>query len=135
MALARRVKKIVASLKSTGAMGLDGIPVNVLKLGIVVLAGTIAKLINTSLSTCIVPRAFKTARVTPVFKGKGKNPEDPGSYRPIAILPVLSKVLEVAVKEDLERHLPKVNGLPNSQFGFRKGRSTAAAIAAAHAAW
>ena len=43
----------------------------------------------------VIPSLFKKAIVHPVYKGHGKNPRDPGSYRPVAILPSLSKVLEV----------------------------------------
>jgi hypothetical protein len=83
----------------------------------------------------VVPRSYKLARVVPVFKGKGKDPMDPASYRPVSILPAMSKVLEVVVKEAVMGHLSNVNGLPNSQFGFRPGRSTTAAVATAHAQW
>ncbi|QQP56701.1 Uncharacterized protein FKW44_001453 [Caligus rogercresseyi] len=61
--------------------------------------------------------------------GKGKSTTNPASYRPICILPALSKVLETIVKSDLEDYLAKTETLPNSQFGFRKGRSTTAALA------
>ncbi|QQP57356.1 Rna-directed dna polymerase from mobile element jockey-like protein, partial [Caligus rogercresseyi] len=44
-------------------------------------------------------------------------------------------VLEIIVKSDLEEHLAKTEALPNTQFGFRKGRSTTAALATAHAKW
>ncbi|QQP55685.1 Uncharacterized protein FKW44_000109 [Caligus rogercresseyi] len=73
------------------------------------------------------------SNVLPVFKGKPAT--DPASYRPICILPALSKVLETVVKSDLEDHLAKTEALPNTQFGFRKSRSTTAALATAHAKW
>jgi hypothetical protein len=44
-------------------------------------------------------------------------------------------VLEAVVKSDLEGHLAVVDALPNSQFGFRSGRSSMAAIATCHAQW
>ena len=57
----------------------------------------------------------------------------PSSYRPIAILPALSKVLEKLVLSQLMPFLdPK---LPSSQFGFRPGRGTSDAIATAHSSW
>jgi hypothetical protein len=43
--------------------------------------------------------------------------------------------LETSVKADLERHLTKVNGLPNAQHGFRPRRSCRTALADAHAGW
>ena len=47
----------------------------------------------------------------------------------------MSKILEVVVKEDLHRHLLQIGCLPNSQYGFRPGRSTTTALAAAHGSW
>jgi hypothetical protein len=79
--------------------------------------------VNRSLAKGRVQEAFKVGKVFPVFKGKGKPPEDPSSYRPVLILPALSKVLESSVKADLEKHLAKVNGLSNAQHGFRPRRS------------
>jgi hypothetical protein len=73
--------------------------------------------------------------VIPIHKGKGKNTADPASYRPVSILPALSKVLELVVKADLESHFAKVGALPNTQFGFRPGRSCTAALATAQAKW
>ena len=59
------------------------------------------RLCNVSMATGKVPDLFKDAIVHPVYKGHGKDPRDPGSYRPVAILPSLSKVLEVAVRDAL----------------------------------
>ena len=41
---------------------------------------------------------YEKSKVAPAFfKDKGKDPHDPASYRPISILPSLSKILEIAV--------------------------------------
>ena len=82
-------------------MGVDEIPTQVWKKGVVVLAGPIARVCNISLSSGIFPDIFKEAIVHPVFKGSGKDPRDPGLYRPISILPSLSKILEIAVRDAL----------------------------------
>lgn len=132
---AARVARIIRGLKNTPASGVDGIPTLVLKGGVEVLAGPVSHLINRSLADSKVPCGFKLGRVTPVYKGKGKARSDPASYRPINILPSLSKVLEQIVKEDLESHLQKIDGLPNSQFWFRAKKSTVTAISTAHASW
>lgn len=132
---AGKVAKIIKSLKPTDALGVDGIPVSVLKLGAEVLASPIAHLVNQSLASGRVPVGFKTGVVIPVHKGKGKCSSDPASYRPISILPALSKVLELIVKADLDNHLANIDGLPTSQYGFRRDRSTSMAIATAHAHW
>jgi hypothetical protein len=82
-----------------------------------------------------VPAAFKIGRVHPIHKGKGEPWEDPVSYRPVSILPALSKVLNSHVKGNLEDHLRKVNGLFSSQYGFRPKRSCTTALAHAQAGW
>jgi hypothetical protein len=134
-ASAGKIAKTILALKNTDAIGLDGIPVSILKKGVNVLASPIAHLINRSLASGVVPSGFKIGCVIPIHKGKGKSTTDPASYRPISILPALSKVLEAVVKSDLERHLTAVDALPNTQFGFRAGRSSTAAIASSHAQW
>ena len=134
-ACAGRISKIIKSLSNTTALGNDGIPTCVLKLGVDCLAGPVSHLINRSLADGHVPTGFKQGRIIPVFKGKGKSVTDPASYRPVSLLPALSKVLEIVVKEDLEKFLKDTGGLPNSQFGFRPRRSTTAAIATAHGHW
>jgi hypothetical protein len=105
------------------------------KKGVEILAGPVSHLVNRSLAEGKVPAQFKIGRVHPINKGKGKPREDPGSYRPVSILPALSKVLESLVKGDLEGHLKRVNGLPGSQYGFRPKRSSTSALAHAQAGW
>ena len=87
------VTRIIKNLKNTTAMGVDEIPTQVWKKGVVVLAGPIARICNISLSTGIFPDIFKQAIIHPMFMSSGKDPRDPGSYRPISILPSLSKIL------------------------------------------
>ena len=132
---AGKVSRVVKGMGSTEAVGLDGIPMSVLKKGIEVLAPPVAHLVNRSFSSGVVPRGFKCGLVNPIHKGKGKNPVERSSYRPVSILPALSKVIEVIAKMDVQSHLVKTNALPNSQWGFRPNRSSTAALATAHAKW
>ncbi len=68
----------------------------------------------------------------PVFK-KGKNPRLPSSFRPVAILCSLSKVLESLVLAQFAPFLRQC--LPSEQWGFRRARSTSGALASAHGHW
>jgi hypothetical protein len=70
--------------------------------------------VNTSFLTGKIPDVFKDAKVHPVHKGGGKSRAEPGLYRPVSILPAMSKILEGVVKQDLEKHRAAVNGLPTS---------------------
>ncbi len=130
---AGKVYAIIQSLKNTGATGVDDVPVSVLKLGATALSGPIAHLVRLSFGSGKVPSGFKTAIVRPVYKGKGKPTDAASSFRPVAILTAMSKILERCAFETLMDFLePR---LPAGQYGFRKARSTAAAIADAHGKW
>ncbi len=124
--------RTIMGLRNTGALGDDAVPVGVLKEMAPALAAPMAHLARRSLTVGWFPSAFKIANVVPIIK-KGKDPSLPASYRPVSLLPVLSKVLESLVQQQLSPYLSSL--LPTSQWGFRKGRSTAAALAAAHASW
>ena len=63
-----------------------------------------------------------------VFKGGRKDMEDPAFYRPISVLPALSKVLETIVIEQFLDFLDENNLLPPAQHGFRQGHSTITAL-------
>jgi hypothetical protein len=100
-----------------------------------VLARPISHLVNILLSAGIFPEAFKMALIHPVYKGGGKARNNPASYRPVAILCAMPKMLKTVAKEDLEAFMKANNILLASQHGFRKGRSCMTALATAHAAW
>ena len=69
------------------------------------------------------PGLWKSAIITAIFKSG--DPADVSNYRPISILPVVSKVVEKCVAEQLIAHL---NNSPftlhSMQFGFRAKHST-----------
>eukprot|EP00095_Tigriopus_kingsejongensis_P011445 maker-scaffold222_size251774-snap-gene-1.22 protein:Tk11445 transcript:maker-scaffold222_size251774-snap-gene-1.22-mRNA-1 annotation:"hypothetical protein BRAFLDRAFT_126051" len=128
-----RIAKIKRKLKQMEVLGINSIPVSVLQKGVTVLAAPLGHLVNSSLASGGVPSSFKTGVIVPKHKGKGKSASDPASYRPISILPAISKVLEFLVKIDLEKHLSATGALPDTQFGFLSKRSTSTTLAAAQA--
>ena len=69
-----------------------------------------------------LPLEWKSASVTPITKGKGTNDLD--NYSPVLILPVVSKVLERLVYNQVFSHLQANNILHPRQYGFRCGYST-----------
>ena len=132
---ASKITKIISNLKNTKALGVDNIATEVWKKGKITLSGPIARLCNVSMATGIVPDLFKKAIVHPVYKGHGKDPRDPASYRPVAILPALSKVLENVVRDSLLSWFKQKNFLPESQYGFRPDKSVAMALTVAQTDW
>ena len=70
---------------------------------------------------------FKTAKVTPIYKAK--DAQEFTNYRPISLLPTVSKILEKVVHKRLYNFLNMQGLLYPSQYGFRPKHSTIQAIA------
>ena len=87
------VYKQLRSLKTAKAIGLDGIPTKPLRDSATVIAPSITSLLNLSLATSSVPNDWKTAIIIPIYKGKSRN--DPSNYKPILILSILYKILDI----------------------------------------
>ena len=83
----------------------DHLPTWLLKDNIDLMAPFLCCLINSSLSTLIVPGLFKSAYVTPLLKKADLDSADVKSYRPILNLSVISKLLERTVAKQLIRYL------------------------------
>ena len=129
----QKVKKVLKSLKNKSSSGTDGINARVLKDACDGLAVPLTELVNTSIVSGEFPNKWKTAKIVPIFK-KGQR-SDKENYRPVSLLPVVSKVLESVVHEQIERHFESQNLLPVSQNGFRKNRSTTTALVSSCAEW
>ena len=110
------------SVSTKKTAGFDNLPAYLIKEAAPVIAPVITSIINSSLRSGKVPVQWKRARVTPVFKGGDKTQMN--NYRPISTLPILSKVLERVVYNQLSQHLESNNLLPPQQSGFRPAFST-----------
>ena len=86
-----------------------------------ILAKPINELCNLSMVLGSFPDAFKIAKVMPLFKKGSKT--DPSNYRPISLLPLLSKVFERFVLNQTEEFLSLNKVLYDYQSGFRKNYS------------
>ena len=75
-----------------------------------------------SFETGEIPSQLKIAKVVPIFKSG--DPSLPNNYRPISLLPNISKILEKVMCNRLTFFLESNNLLANSQYGFRKEHST-----------
>ena len=120
------VLKQLKCLKLKNATGIDGLPARLLKDSAVVIADRVTHLLNLSIKSGTVPSEWKQAKVVPLFKSGNK--DDLDNYRPISILPILSKILEKAVFHQLHSYLSKNSLLSPYQSGFRASHSTQLAI-------
>ena len=74
-----------------------------------------------TLSSGIVPKDWKEAIVTPIFK-KGTKGEA-GNYRPVSLTSIPCKIFESIMKDDIMSHLQENKLIKDSQHGFMPGRS------------
>ena len=116
-----KIREKIQNLKQNSAAGPDGIGPHVLKAAVNELSKPLAYIFRESLKSGQVPRDWKHARVTPIYKKGPKG--DPGNYRPVSLTSVPCRMLESIIKDDLMSHLEKNKLLRPSQHGFLKGRS------------
>jgi hypothetical protein len=110
------VLRELKQLKRQKAHGVDKLPSGMLKDRRVHIYQPLGHIINVLLQYSKVPSMWKIAKVIPIHKkGAHNNPEN---YRPISVLPVLSKVLERAVHQQLSEFLKEQNLLTKYQFGY-----------------
>ncbi|XP_073240100.1 uncharacterized protein [Porites lutea] len=121
-----QVERVIRSLPSNKAPGMDKISSRILKDSLPSTLTTITHIVNNSFVTNTFARAWKTAEVTPILKCG--NPDVPNNYRPISLLPIVSKVTERLVHGQLMEHLIRNNKLAAHQSGNRKLHSTETAL-------
>ena len=113
------------SLKNKSC-GIHGLPIKILKCTHDIFSPVLSRIINNSFSLGIFPDVLKVAKVTPIKKPG--NSTSISNYRPISILPVISKVFEKIIHKQLYRYLENNSILFKYQFGFRTKKSTTHAI-------
>ena len=89
------LREILKSLKVNKAAGVDKIPAKLIRDAEAELAPSINYLVNKSIKDRVVPAQWKVARVSPLYKAEDRLQTE--NYRPISVLPVLSKVIERVV--------------------------------------
>lgn len=121
-----KILKHLSTLDSSKATGTDNIGPRLLKLAAPYIANDITYICNHSINKSTFPSKWKEAKVSPLHK-TGPH-DDVNNYRPISILPVLSKVLEKHVHDCLSAYLHEHNLLHKTQSGFRSQHSCETAL-------
>ena len=89
------VLKHLQDLDENKAVGFDNLSGKFLKDGATVLAKLISQICNLSIKYSIFPSDCKIAKLKPLFKKGSKT--DPQNYRPISLLPLVSKIIEQVI--------------------------------------
>ena len=116
------VLKLLNSINPCKAAGLDKISGKFLKEGASMLVVPITQICNLSISSSVFPDKCKHAKLKPLFK-KGSTTE-PKNYRPISLLPLISKIIEKTIHHQVQIFLEKYKILYKYQSGFRPDHST-----------
>lgn len=120
------VEHILLSLKNNSSSGWDNIPTTFLKQARHIIIPPLVKLLNMCIEQGKFPKVFKKAIIHPIHKGGDRCRVN--NYRPISVLPALSKIFEKILNIRLVKYLNKYNILASQQFGFRAGRSAEDAV-------
>ena len=113
------ILKKIKSLNSSKACGYDNIPISFIKDAAEEIAPIVSHMINRCIEQSVFPTAEMIVKVTPIYKGDSHKRLE--YYRPIS-------VLNSKIHEQLYEFLETNGMLGQSQFGFRKNRSTQHAV-------
>ena len=121
-----QTKTIIKNLKPTNSSGHDNISLILLKASINSIAKPLTCIINQSLKTGRFPSKLKVAKIIPIFKKDDEH--DFNNYRPISLLPSISKVFEKTIYTQLFQYLTVNSLLHANQYGLRAKYSTELAL-------
>ena len=118
----QEVLRAIEGLRSDCSTGPDNIPAKFVKLVAENLASPLTHIINSCLNRNEYPLLWKTARISPIPKvGEPRTNDD---YRPISILPVLSKVYEKLALRQITDFLTENAILQSNISSYRKHHLT-----------
>ena len=129
------VLKTIQGLKNSSSSGVDFIDTKTVKLAAGQISPALAHIINLSISSSTFPSVWKYAKVIPLLKSLDADPLLPKSYRPVALLPILSKVLEKIVFNQFVNYLEANNLVHQNLHGSRAAHSTTTALIQLYDRW
>lgn len=121
----RELEDILKSMKKSAA-GMDLITFQIFQKIYPIISSHLLYLFNQCFEFGVYPNCLKSALVIPLYKGGDK--EDMNNYRPISLLPVISRIFEKLIYRRLMDYFEKRCFFHSSQFGFRKNMSTEHAL-------
>ena len=109
-------------IKRNKSTGIDNLLPCLLKDAARNISAPLTHLINLSLQTGLFPKAWKLAKIVPTYQSGSHSSFD--NYKPISVLPVLSKIIEKAAHQQVMEYFEENKLLSAFQFGFRPKLST-----------
>ena len=122
MCTANDVYNMIKNLSHSNACGDDGITSRLIKCAGFSICHPLTHIFNLSISTNTFLSPWKTSIFVPLFKDGDRS--ESNNYRPISLLPVVSKLLERLIHDQVYHYLQSNSFFVDQQSGFRKGYST-----------
>ena len=116
----RNIEEKIANLNLNKPTTLNNIPAKILVQYKDICSKLVLKFYNNCIRESVFPDPMKRADMTPAHKKDDKT--DKQNYRPVSIVPTISKIFERIIYEDISQHM--INILSPYLCGFRKGYST-----------
>ena len=116
------ISNLLKSCNVNKAAGKDKVSRRILKDGADVLGILITQICNLSIKLSHSPKDCKVAKLKPLYKKGTKT--DPKTFRPISLLPIVSKIFEKVIHDQTMEYLTDKDILYKYQSGFRKNHST-----------
>ena len=129
------VLKIIMNLKNSTASGVDYLDTKTVKIAVELISPALTHIINLSIRSCTFPTIWKFAKSVHLLKSSICDTLMPKSYRPVALLPVLSKVMEKVVFSQLVIYLESNNLIHPNLHGSRAGHNTSTALIQLYDKW
>ena len=95
--------KTMCKFKTFKSFGVVNISSYFLKKGMPILASSVSQLLNLSISIEQFPDSWEVARAAPVYKDGPT--DDRSNYRPISVLPVVARLFEKLIYEQIYSYL------------------------------
>ena len=127
------VKKIIAGLRNSKTAGIDYLDTTVIKMISEDIVPAITHIVNLSIRYSKFPECWKYAKIIPLHKKE--DILNPKNYRPVAILPILSKILERAIFEQVVEYFEGNHLFYPNHHGFRKHHNTCTALLQMYDGW
>jgi len=124
---AYEIQLLSKNLKVKSNTSPNGIPPKFLKTASCIVTEWLSKFLNKCMITGEFPDSWKIATITPIPKVRSQS--SLSEYRPISVLPVLSKLFEKVLYHRVYSYLTEHNLIDERQYGFRENHSTELAIA------
>lgn len=115
---------MASQLNKNAATGLDKLSGKFIIQNLDLFVKNLVFLINDAINNGVFPDSLKLAKIVPICKNKKNSAQVLNNFRPISVLPFLSKFFEKVIYSQLLKYFEHNNLFTDCQYGFRKKKNT-----------